>query len=184
MKLYGGGCAPEICDMAAANEDKVLSAQEKVEAVEDVGGSEVAEEIDFINLSKEQVERSNTYKAIPLEIDNRKRNIVDVVCFNAKNKILDLLEDQAIFGNLANLVVSNTIPFLPYVNPRRKSMELIDGTWYSKTISCLKSYTKDPLIPKVEFVFPLVLYVDKTGTSINQRYPLEPFIFTTAIIKK
>jgi hypothetical protein len=39
MKLYGGGCAPKICHMAAANEDKVLSAQEKAEAVEDVGVS-------------------------------------------------------------------------------------------------------------------------------------------------
>jgi hypothetical protein len=133
----------------------------------------------LVDLSKEQVEQSNAYKAIPLKIHNRKRNIVDVVCFNAKNMILDLLEDQAIFGNLANLVVNNTNPFLSYVNPRQKSMELIDGTWYSKTISSLKSYTKDPLIPEVEFVLPLVLYVDKTGTSINQRYPLEPFIFTT-----
>jgi hypothetical protein len=28
------------------------------------------------------------------------------------------------------------------------------------------------------------MYVDKTGTSINQRYPLKPFILTTAIIKR
>ena len=152
--------------------------------MEDVGVSQVAEEVDLVDLSKEQVERSDAYKAIPLEIDNRKRNIVDVVCFNARNMILDLLEDQAIFGNLANLVVNNTNPFLPYVNPRRKSMELIDGTWYSETITRLKSYAKDPLIPEVEFVLPLVLYVDKTGTSINQRYPLEPFIFTTAILSR
>jgi hypothetical protein len=103
--------------------------------VEDVGGSEVAEEIDFVNLSKEQVEQSNAYKAIPLKIDNRKRNIVDVVCFNAKNMILDLLEDHATFGNLANLIVNKPNSFLPYVNPRQKSMELIDGTWYSETIS-------------------------------------------------
>jgi hypothetical protein len=57
MKLYGGGCAPETRHMVAANnEDKVLTAQEKAEAAENVGGFEVSEEVDFVNLLKEQVE--------------------------------------------------------------------------------------------------------------------------------
>ena len=35
-----------------------------------------------------------------------------------------------------------------------------------------------------EMLFPMVMYVDKTGTDQYCRYPLEPLIFTFANIKR
>jgi hypothetical protein len=60
----------------------------------------------------------------------------------------------------------------------------LDGSWYKNSIRRLQNYDKDPLKEAAEFVLPIVMYVDKTGTSMNQRYPLEPFMFTKAIIKR
>jgi hypothetical protein len=36
--------------------------------------------------------------------------------------------------------------------------------------------------PDNDFFLPLVLYRDKTGTNINQRYPLEPWMFTMPVL--
>jgi hypothetical protein len=35
-----------------------------------------------------------------------------------------------------------------------------------------------------EYLEGIVLYCDKTGTTSNQRYPLEPFIFSLASIRR
>jgi hypothetical protein len=104
--------------------------------------------------------------------------------FNARRMILDLLDDTNIFGGLGNLVINHDNPFLPYKNISGVSEEILDGTWYSDSIKRLKTYPPDPLKEEVEFLLPIVMYVDKTGTSMNQRYPLEPFIFTTAVLKR
>jgi Plavaka transposase len=97
--------------------------------------------------------------------------------------IIDLLCNTAIFGNLKNLVVNKSNPS-SLQKYQRSADELLDGSWYRDSIERLKQYDRDPLKEAVEFVLPIVMYVDKTGTSMNQRYPLEPFMFTTAIIKR
>jgi hypothetical protein len=38
--------------------------------------------------------------------------------------------------------------------------------------------------PDNDFFLPLVLYGDKTGTDINQQYPLEPWMFTTPVLHR
>jgi hypothetical protein len=110
--------------------------------------------------------------------------MVNVITFNARRMILDLLDDTNIFGPLGNLVVNHDNPFLPYKNIWGVSEEILDRTWYSDSIKRLKTCQPNPFKEEVEFLLPIVMYLDKTGTSMNQRYPLEPFIFTTAVIKR
>ena len=192
MAMYGGGCAPEVRHVTVADETMVVSAQEEEE---EEGAQEeeeeeaqeedsVGEEAEVVDIPAEHLNRTNTYRTKPREIDNRERNIVDVVCFNTRNMILDLLSDGSIFDDIHNLVLNSKNPFLPYKNTDGVYDELLDGSWYRDTVQRLQTFPQDPFREDVEFLLPLILYVDKTGTSINQRYPLEPFIFTSAIIKR
>jgi len=119
----------------------------------------------------------------------QKKYAVDCIAFNVKRNLLDLLDDGDIFGNLNNLVVNNDpekkrSPFDPYRNVSGVSDEILDGTWYRDTLARLREYDEDPFVDGVDFLLPIILYCDKTGTSMNQRYPLEPLLFTTAIIKR
>lgn len=193
MSLYGEGCAPTVTCMTLATEDRAVILQEETLPQEKddtkhgkrkAGCAPPPQEKTPLDVTEEEIAQSNAYKAIPKQIDNRERFVVDVISFNARKMILDLLSDTSIFGNLNNLVVNRDNPFLPYRNTSGYADEILDGSWYSDTLHRLKEYQPDPFREEVEFVLPLVMYVDKTGTSINQRYPLEPFIFTTAIIKR
>ena len=199
MKTYGGGCQPKILHVAASNEAGPVVTQEDTIPPQEEGKEGAKEpekkkrkadkpkQVDkpkLIELTEGQIEASNLYKAIPKEINNRERFMLDVICFNAKNMILDLLDDHEIFGNLDNLVVNATDPYMPYKNDGKFVDEVLDGMWYRDTVERLKSCAEDPFKPEVEFILPIMMYVDKTGTSMNQRYPLEPFIFTTAIIRR
>jgi hypothetical protein len=63
--------------------------------------------------------------------------------------------------------------------------EVLDGEWRKETLKRMtKQGVKNPFNPHLEFMLDLILYYDKTGTTGNQRYPLEPFIFTLAIIRR
>ncbi len=44
-----------------------------------------------------------------------------------------------------------------------------------------KEFVKDH---DLEFLLPLILYIDETGTDAFQRYPLEPLMFTFALIRR
>ena len=98
--------------------------------------------------------------------------------------IVSLFEDGSIFGKLENLVVNPDNPFLPYVNRKDHMDELMDGTWWPETIRRLTNFKDDPFIPGLDVVAPLVMYGDKTGVAGNQRYPLEPWLFTLAMIRR
>ncbi len=178
MKTYGAGCEPTILHVAVSNEKGPVVLQENTQ------GEPAVEDGDLVDLDEEQIQQSDVYKTTPQEIDNRERFMIDVICFNTRNMILDLLEDDEIFGNLDNLVVNKKNPYMPYENTGDVSEEVLDGSWYSDTIKRLENDPEDPFKREVEFILPIMMYVDKTGTSMNQRYPLEPFIFTTAIIRR
>jgi hypothetical protein len=63
-------------------------------------------------------------------------------------------------------------------------MELMDGDWYRRTVLKL-----DPQIEKTEtnpftdFIIPIKMYVDKTGCVSNERFSLEPVMFSMAVLK-
>ena len=120
----------------------------------------------------------------------RRRDVMNCIAFDVEHGIKDLLGDRAIFGNLNNLVVNRDEPsnperrFAPY-EPVDGGDEVLDGNWRQQTLKRMTAEgVKVPFNPHLEFMLDLILYYDKTGTTGNQRYPLEPFIFTLAIIRR
>ena len=126
-----------------------------------------------------------THETNPDLVSTGVRDIVNCFTFDLEAGIIDLLSDREIFGNLANLVVNTDgDPFLPYKNEDKACKEeFLDGSWYSDTIDRMKKSDKG-FFPLLEFLLPIIVYLDKTGTSDNQRYPLEPVIFTLGIIRR
>jgi hypothetical protein len=57
--------------------------------------------------------------------------------------------------------------------------EIMARDWANNTFESLEDFDPDN-----DFFLPLVLYRDKTGTDINQRYPLEPWMFTTHVLHR
>ena len=95
-------------------------------------------------------------------------------------QILDLLNSTD-FQESKNLVVNSnkaTIfgKFIPAEN--ESLLEINSGKWYSDTYDKL---VKDPAN---EWLFPLIFYIDKTGTDAMQRFPLEPLMVSTANIRQ
>lgn len=156
---YGKGCEPRVVNITVSTED----------------------------LNVVAVEESNpdlTGPSVPNEIENRERLVISCIVFDVEAQIKDLLDDETIFGNLDNLVVNPDNPFAPYENRTGCVDEALDGTWHAETLKRLRTMKTDPLVDGVDFILYLILYVDKTGTAGNQRYPLEPVIFTFAIIRR
>ena len=57
-------------------------------------------------------------------------------------------------------------------------MEVFAYKWYQTTH---KEFVKDK---ELDFLLPLILYIDETGTDAFQRYPLEPLMFTFALLRR
>jgi hypothetical protein len=55
--------------------------------------------------------------------------------------------------------------------------ELMSKQWANDTFASLEDFDPDN-----HLFFPFVLYADKSGTDINQQYPLEPWMFTTPLL--
>ena len=169
IQMYGEGGEPEVAQVTVSQEgdNPVLHEESK----KTPRGKASTSEDGYLGDSPEIQDRCT----------------VNCISFNVKRYLIDLLEDIDIFGNLDNLVVNQPQdgnPFAPYKNVSGKIDEVLDGTWYHKTLKRLRNFDMDPFVDTVDFLLPIVIYCDKTGTSINQRYPLEPFLFTTAIIKR
>ena len=93
-----------------------------------------------------------------------------------------LLSDRTLFGNLDNLVLNHSnLPeslFMPYENgPNDCLDDILSGSWYADTVRRMN-------LGKNDFLMPILLYMDKTGTDAYQRYGLEPVIFSVAILKR
>ena len=171
-KKYGMGQQPQVARLAVSSKNVAASLVEKAGA----GESEVGEE-----------QRQITWK-IWKEAEMSDRYSVNIIAFSVRDGILDLLDDMDIFGEMCNLVVNRAplSPFEPYQNQGEYSKDVLDGTWYSETLQYLKNLEprEKPFVPGLDFLLPLIMYVDKTGIDVNQRYPLEPLIYTLAIIKR
>ena len=179
MRKYGMGCEPEVAHLTIASERGNAATVEETAKV-----NQRKETDEVIGLDPEQLRQSELYKSIPQQVEGRRRHVADVIRFNFRKQVINLLSDYSIFGKLQNLVVNSTNPFLPYVNTSAVVDEFMDGTWYPDTVQRLKSDKTDPFVDGLDFALPMVVYLDKTGTSGNQRHPLEPVLFTTAIIKR
>ena len=59
--------------------------------------------------------------------------------------------------------------------------ELWNTRWMQNTFAMHQFSTFDP---KRDIMLPIILYMDKTGTDVNQRYSLEPVLFSLAAIPR
>ncbi|KAL7571346.1 hypothetical protein ACA910_007661 [Epithemia clementina (nom. ined.)] len=98
---------------------------------------------------------------------------VDVPVWDFEEQLDLLLRDSALFVSKKNLVINKTKPFSPVEESS------ICGEWYKATCSTYQVCEEDGV-----FLIPLLFAVDKTGTTQNQRYGLEPLLFTLSIFNK
>jgi len=57
--------------------------------------------------------------------------------------------------------------------------EIMAREWANDTFESLEDFDPDN-----DFFLALILYRDKTGTNVNQWYPLEPWMFTTPVLHR
>jgi hypothetical protein len=103
-----------------------------------------------------------------------------VLRFSLLDQIKDLIDSQ-IFQNLDNLVINENSAqrFHMYNVPEgEEQLEIHSAKWYQDT------YDKLVVDPNHDLLFPLIFYIDKTGTDVMQRFPLEPLMFTTSLLKR
>lgn len=100
--------------------------------------------------------------------------------FSLLGQILHLIASEE-FGNVDNLVI-NSDPSRRFhkfdASTDEDKYEVNSGKWYSRTYAELR------LNPKYDWLFPLIFYIDKTGTDAMQRFSLEPLMFTTTILRR
>lgn len=115
------------------------------------------------------------------EFRRRHGDVAKVVTFDFKSQLHDLLGDKQIWGDPDNLQVNKNQAdwFNPYHNDSGTLDDLCDGSWYTQTIN-VKAIGKDGR----EFLIPIILYMDKTGTDVYQRYSLEPILFTLGVFSR
>ena len=166
MKHFGEGCNPTVVHVTVSTESVSLVATE-------MGGDPDRPKKD-----------GSDYIGIPKEVDNRERFVLHCIVFNIREQLNDLLDDITIFGDLSNLVVNQDNPFAPYQNTSGQIDEILDGTWHAESMERLRNMEVDPFTDGIDFKVDMILYTDKTGTSMNQRYPLEPVVFTLALIRR
>ena len=103
--------------------------------------------------------------------------------FSFKTMLQDLF-DSPVFDSVDNLCVnpsedSRFSQFVPDPNTNDE-LEIMSRSWSKSTFDqCLSGF-----VPGKDLFCPLILYADKTGTDHFQRYPLEPWMFTTALIRR
>lgn len=110
----------------------------------------------------------------------RQCDSVEVITFDFKDQLEDLLSDQTLFGDLDNLVINkNHDPgskWLPYNNIEGTMYEVLDGHWYQQYgRNCVKDATK-------EFCFPIGLYIDASETVTYGRYSFQPLIMFPLVL--
>jgi len=103
-----------------------------------------------------------------------------------KFSFLDMLQDlfdSPAFESVSNLCVNEEVEkrfdkFVPSPGTI-DDMEAACRAWASETFDNLEGF-----IPGKDLFVPLIFYADKTGTDRFQRYPLEPWMFTTLLLRR
>ena len=130
----------------------------------------------------------------PLDENYKREKKDEAVCFtfDAESSISSLLADEELFCNLDNLAVDPNNPFGRC--PRNQPLgEVLTGSWYQEAydnmlinhgIGGIAGDGIDKANNLPLFMMPIIIYLDKTGTSVMQRHGLEPVMVTTPILKE
>ena len=112
----------------------------------------------------------------------RGRRTATVITWDFQSVLQDLFNDHTIFGNLENLVVDPQFPFAPYnrATPGETMYEANTGNWYHNAVVELDMYGGD----KRRMLVPIVLTMDKTGVTKNQKHGAEPLMVSTSLLTR
>ena len=179
IKKYGGELSPEVGRFRVVGDSDPL--QSVMESHEESTNRAPPRKKGTESTETPTVMHEDVQGQFLPTIETRERDLLNCVAFNFETQVLDLLNDK-LFGNRNNLVVNKENPFHPYQHING-SDDMNDGSWYTDTIDRLSRGDK-PFDPRYEYLVPIILYADKTGITQNQRYPLEPVIFSTSIIRR
>jgi len=119
----------------------------------------------------------------PLGINYKREfcNSVSIVYYNFLDQVHDLLNDISVWGDESNFkgTINMDDPFSNepicvdgFVD------EIVDAEWYKKT----NAQCKDLCPNEPYLILPVIGYIDKTGTDVNQRNKLAPFSFMLDIL--
>jgi hypothetical protein len=106
---------------------------------------------------------------------------LQVMVFSFLDQLTDLLADPEIFADPSNLCINEMEEaFYSQFSPEEKDQfnEVMGADWYRRT------YEQLITDPTSEILIPLILYADRTGTDAYQRYSLEPWMFTLALLRR
>jgi hypothetical protein len=109
------------------------------------------------------------------------RDTTEVIVFDFKDQLIDLLNDHTLFGNMSNLVVNQNhddpeSKWKPYNRVGNHIYEVLDGEWYQK-------YAKELITDyKTQFCCPIGLYIDASETVGYQRYSFQPLLMFPLIL--
>ena len=104
-----------------------------------------------------------------------------LIRWEAKQLIKDMLESVLLMGDLDNLVYNPEDPFgkyNPQTDPHANHGEVMSSQWYRDT------YDKIITDPSTQILIPIIIYLDKTGTDLKQKYGVEPVAFTIGILRQ
>lgn len=102
----------------------------------------------------------------------------EVFGFGLLDLLIDLLGEIGIFSDPSNLNIDPSNPFGPYKRkPGERLDEIATGERYQRALAEVTNWI-------TQFALPLVLYLDKTGIDKQQRYNLEPLLFSLALFKE
>jgi hypothetical protein len=122
---------------------------------------------------------TNVSNTTPEDYRRRRGDVAQVVTLTLKSQLQDLLGDKQIWGDPENLLLNSEDNFAPYCNVSGAMDDVLDGSWYSSTVAALKIGKNSR-----QFLIPIIIYMDKTGTDANQRHCLEPVLFTLGVFSR
>jgi hypothetical protein len=107
----------------------------------------------------------------------------DVIYFPFFNSLQDLLRSSALY-NIDNLCANKEEQdrfnrFQP--TTVANNSEIMSSEWASKTQDRLA--VNEDFDTDKDFFLAMQMYGDKTGIDVNQRYPLEPWMFTLVVLR-
>ena len=119
--------------------------------------------------------------------DTPGKDVAEVNFFSAEAVVTHLLMDKNLCGDSKCLALDPDNPFA-CPKPKQPLGEVTTGSWYQEAwLNMIKDADLKDGVPVCEegyplFMVPLIIYLDKTGTSVMQRHGVEPVMVTLAFL--
>jgi len=125
--------------------------------------------------------QTNSSNEDPLQQRRCLRDATQVITYNFKEQLKDLLSDRESLGDLNNLVINPEDRWSPHKPPTDGANldEVFDGKWHRGTAHMDFLLTAES---KLAFWIPTIICTNKTGTDVHQQHGLEPAIFAALLL--